>query len=251
MKLSRMLRGAILEVVPRHRASRHASLIASPSHTMADDGAQRAAVMAAAAAAVTQFQTMAHAYMLDDDDDDGLGGGGGGGGLDGMGDWMDGEEEDGEQPKQTRQSYPRPEYMGPRPNLSQNRPSPYIMSASSSIGRGGALRETDRSRAMFSCCRWCDVAAVESTRECCLSVCRVLCSQRASRFVSKNKHPPPTESLPESGTKKNEKHFFIFPHSDVQQDLQPTAFIKSLEKKLWNSRASISIGLYFFSFSLK
>lgn len=63
--------------------------------------------MAAAAAAVTHLQSMTHSFLLDDDDDDGLGGGGD---LDAMGDFWN-EEEDADQPKETRRSYPRPEYM--------------------------------------------------------------------------------------------------------------------------------------------
>ena len=80
----------------------------SPSYTMSDDAASTAAVMAAAAAAVTHFQSMTNNFLLDDDDDDdGLGGGG----DDGVGDWWMDEEEDGDKPKVTRRSYPRPEYM--------------------------------------------------------------------------------------------------------------------------------------------
>lgn len=59
--------------------------------------------MAAAAAAVTHLQSMTHSFLYDD----GLGGGGD---LDAMGDFW-GEEEDAEKPKETRRSYPRPEYM--------------------------------------------------------------------------------------------------------------------------------------------
>ena len=97
--------GVTVEVGPHHHTRTESHRHKTIAHHV--DDASTAAVMAAAAAAVTHFQSMTNNCLLDDDDDDGLGGDG----DDGVGDWWMDEEEDGDEPKETRRSYPRPEYM--------------------------------------------------------------------------------------------------------------------------------------------